>query len=187
MIAVKTRLEGVQGLLDQFGEIDKRAAKGAQRKAVTACCRAVRDRAKRAVPQASGTLRKSLGDKVKAYRGGATVAGVVGARMDGRGVSKRTGKRRTFSRQAKRKGAPARLATPYKYLHLAERGRSPVAVKKKRVLSDGGNVFGKKVRRAPGRAFLRRSLEQSQPEFLGIFSSAVMAEIERVAQKARAK
>ena len=121
---VEARFDDLKPLLDRLGELPRKLAKKALRRAVTIAtrklARASKDRAKGF--KRTGTLWKSLGSKVKVYASSGAVVGIVGARQGFRtqiGVAKKDSAE--TARYPRKKGDPI-YANPVKYLHLVELG-----------------------------------------------------------------
>ena len=107
-------VEGAEHLIQKLKAIKQSVAKRLLRKAIGNGTRAILRAAKSQAPTRTSLLRKSLGRKVKAYRGGIAVAGIVGARLGFRQV-------RGEGKRGKRAGKTL-YADPVKYEHLVELG-----------------------------------------------------------------
>ncbi len=82
--------------------------------------------ARAAVPRDTGSLKKSLGKRVRVYNGGATVVLVVGPRKDAKPKDGQPAKKGKFSTLIlKRGGKTFRRVTPANYAHLVEYGTRP--------------------------------------------------------------
>lgn len=121
---VEARFDDLKPLLDRLGQLPRKLARKALRRAVTIAtrklARAAKDRAKGF--KRTGTLWKSLGSKVKVYASSGAVVGIVGARQGFRtqiGVAKKDSAETT--RYPRKTGDPI-YANPVKYLHLVELG-----------------------------------------------------------------
>lgn len=159
---VKFRIDSqaIKALANRLAQVDRKIARKALQDGINEATKDVLASAKSLVPRRSGQLRKSLGRKVKSYRGGAVVVGIVGPRKGFR-VEYR-----------------GKMIDPAKYAHLVEYGRREVVVKKKKVLSSGsagvgglpgqGVIFGKRVRSVAPRPFLRPAWEQNKQRVVGI-------------------
>jgi HK97 gp10 family phage protein len=169
-------------LLKKLGEVEPKAARKAIRQGVNEVSKLVLAEAKSRVPMRTGLLKKSLGRKVKSKMGGAVVYAVIKPRRgvwvkaDGGAVGTRTrfrnGKKQVFVRkwQGEFNG---KKVDPVKYAHLVEYGRREVVNKKKKVLSDGTTIFGKKVRSVAPHPFLRPAWEKYERRAPAIFAACL--------------
>lgn len=96
------------------------------RPAVNESLKATEKAVRQEVPDESGTLKRAIGRKVKAYRNG-IVVGLVGAR---------TG----FARTVTRADGSTLVEDPAKILHLIEFGRGEIVTLAAKVLSAGKSV-----------------------------------------------
>jgi HK97 gp10 family phage protein len=156
-VKFKIESQAVRELATRLALIDRKVARAALKAGVNEATRLVMWAAKSLVPRRSGQLRKSLGRKVKVYRGGAVIAGIIGPR-------------RGFRVQWK-----GRWIDPVNYAHLVEYGRREVVPTKKKVLADkvAGKVFGSRVRSVPPRPFLRPAWEQNKDRAVSAIVAAL--------------
>lgn len=105
---MQAKIEGLSGLLKALAGVDAKLRRKATRKAVGEAGKIILRAAKGKVRKKSGLLKKSLGRKVKVYRGTGTAVAIVGPR---------TGFRETVQR-----GNRQMLSDPVKYAHLVELG-----------------------------------------------------------------
>lgn len=182
---VKMRIESqaVANLVKRLAALDRKVARKALKAGVNEVTKNVLWDAKSLVPKRTGLLRKSLGRKVKSYRGGAIIVGIIGPRRGFRTVYN---------------GVPI---NPVKYAHLVEYGRREVRVKKKKVLAGSGVpltkqvqqgpfrsvIFGVKVRSVPPRPFLRPAWEQNRTRAVDVIVRHLRLEIIRFYGRARQK
>lgn len=166
-VSCKIESQAVKVLANRLAQIDRKVARKAIRDGINEATREVLATAKSLVPKRSGQLRKSLGRKVKSYRGGAVIVGIVGPRKGFRVMYR------------------GKWIDPAKYAHLVEYGRREVVAGTskgkatgKKVLANGvagvgglpgqGQIFGKRVRSVPPRPFLRPAWEQNKARVVGI-------------------
>ena len=172
---VKMRIEShaIKSLVEKLAGLDRKVARKALKAGINDGTKAVLWDAKARTPRRTGLLRKSLGRKVKSYRGGAVIVGVIGPRRGFRMVID---------------GKPV---NPVKYAHLVEYGRREVVPKKKKVLADkvGKVIYGRKVRAVAPRPFMRPAWESNKGrvvEFVVERLRAAIKEFFRTARAARA-
>jgi HK97 gp10 family phage protein len=79
---VRMRIKGVEELIANLRAIDDTLKKKALQKGVTAGSKIVARSASARVHRRSGQLAKSIGAKVKTYRGSGKVVGIIGPRQD---------------------------------------------------------------------------------------------------------
>jgi HK97 gp10 family phage protein len=137
----------VSALAYRLAELSAKHARAALKAGVNEATQLVAADAKVRVQKRTRQLKKSIGRKVKGYRGGAVVVGLVGPRR---------GFRITLP--------DGRTVDPAKYAHLVEYGRGASRVKKKKVLADkiAGKVFGKEVAPARPKPFLRPAFDANR-------------------------
>lgn len=162
MIALKFKTTGVPELLKALQEIDKKVAKRALTKAVREAAKPILKAAKANVAVDTKTLKKSLGVKVKVYKGGSGVVGLVGIRKDKKGKPIKH-KRKVGTTKA----GKDIYQDPTKYGHLVEFGtrRHTVAkgdrlARKDRKQSE--MQTGKMHPGAKAKPFLRPALDNNQ-------------------------
>ena len=173
----------LNALAKKIADVEKKAARKGVRQGVNQVSKLVLDAAKQMVPRGTGQLRKSLGRKIKSTKGGAVVYAVVKPRSgalvkSGPGVVGRAGKGnragQTFVNKW-RVEIGGKVVNPIKYAHLVEFGRREVVPKKKKVLADkvGKVVYGKRVRAAAPRPFLRPAWDRYRVQAPGIIAAFV--------------
>lgn len=147
-LRVKVKLDdaAVSALAYRLSELSTKRATAAVRKGVDKATQMVSADAKTRVPKRTRQLRKAIGRRVRKYRAGAVVVGLVGPRRGFRIVLPN-----------------GKTVDPVKYAHLVEFGRRAVTAKKK-LLADklGGVVFGKSVRAAAPKPFLRPAYDANR-------------------------
>jgi hypothetical protein len=148
------RITGMESINRRLALLQDKAAKKALRKGVQAGTKVLAKGAKRRVRKGkggkgklAGLLKKSIGSKVKTFRGNGVTVGIVGPRKGFLHVM-----------------SDGRRIDPVKYAHIEERGRQQVRIKKKRLLSDGSAVYGVKVARYAGNPFLQPTLEEDSSQ-----------------------
>ncbi len=107
---IQGRIDGLQGLLGKLAEAGKNVQKKGCRKAVGAAGKIILWDARARVRRVSGLLAKSLGRKVKVYRGSGIAVAIVGPRKG-------------FRQEVTRDGEQV-ISDPVRYAHLVERGTS---------------------------------------------------------------
>ncbi len=105
---IKAKIDGLQPLLRTLAEAGKNVQKKGTRKAVGAAGKIILKAAKTRVRRKSGLLARSLGRKVKVYRGSGVAVAVVGPRKG-------------FKMEVVRDGRTV-LSDPIRYAHLVEFG-----------------------------------------------------------------
>jgi HK97 gp10 family phage protein len=146
----------VSDLVKAIAQLDRKMARKILRKAVLVGGRIVRDAAKEKVPVRTGQLRKSIGAKVKSYPRKQIVVAIVGPRKG-------------FRKDVDGVGT----VDPINYAHLVEFGRRPVVAGKKTtrgvvsdtgktVLADGTTFYGKKVKAAAPKPFMRPAWDENE-------------------------
>lgn len=168
---MKAHVTGMESVNRRLAALENKAAKRALRKGVTAgtklLAKGAKKRVRRGKGKLAGLLRKSIGSKVKTFRGSGATVGIIGPRKGFLHIM-----------------ADGRRVDPIKYAHIEERGRQKVTIRKKKVLSDGTEVYGVSVAKYAGHPFMQPTLEQdgSAAELqVGIATmKAINAEIEKV-------
>ena len=176
---VSGSVTGLAEVLKRFRGIES-VMRGASRRGVNEATKLVLASAKAMVPQRTGMLRKSLGRKVVAMKNGGGYVGIVGPRKD---ISDRERARRQEEFESgKRKRAPGKArfrkvvkykgreitVNPVHYAHLVEYGTKPGAPKKRRVMSDGEQVYGVRTKGVAPRPFLRPAWESNKARCEGV-------------------
>jgi len=167
-----TTIRGAKDLTLTISELEAKHFRKAARKAVNEGTKLILAAAKANVSIRTGSLRKSLGRKVKAFKNGTGYYGIVGPRKDNKAKIAQSvrdhaaGKRKTilksrFRKTIKYKGREITV-NPVKYAHLVEFGRRAAVVRKRKVMSDGAVVFGTKIKSIPPRPFLRPAWDQNK-------------------------
>ncbi len=166
-VNVKATVTGLDQLKAQLEAMGKTVGNRIARKAITAGISIVAKDAKSLAPVRSGTLRRSMGTKVKTLPNGKTI-GLAGPR-------------RGFKKEIK-----GHMIDPAKYGHLAEGGRGPVSVKNKKVLYSKieGRFYGKSVGPAAGSRFLERAWSQDKASVEETIAKVMREEIAGLATKA---
>ena len=183
-IFVRVDTAGLEDVIRRLASLDKKAARKALRAGINEVTKLVLKEAKALVPRRTGQLRRSLGRKVKTYKGGGLVYGVVkpraGVKVKGVWTPKfrkqfpGTGK---FDKATKAFGAG--FVDPVKYAHLVEYGRVAVTVKRAKVLAGQGRVWGRRVRAMAPRPFMRPAWEKYRAASPGIIAGFVHEAIRR--------
>jgi HK97 gp10 family phage protein len=151
-IRLRVKVEGVSEILRSLREADEKVAKKSLRQAVNEATKPVLREAKAGVPTATKSLKKSLGRKVKSYKGGRIVFALVGARKDSKG------KPAKFRRQVRRSKVGKEITrNPVKYLHLVEGGTKPHSLAKGSRLGIGKQHPG-----ARPNPFMRRANDRTK-------------------------
>lgn len=197
-VNIRAEVAGADELAAYLRALEPKLFRGAARKAVDDAAKVVVAEAKANVPQRTGSLRKALGKKVVALKSGKGYVAVVGPRRDvsakafaARVEEFKVGKRKRmprtgrFRRIVKFQGKEL-LVNPAKYAHLVEYGRRSVTVRKKKVLSGGGIVYGKKTAPFPARPFMRPAWAKALSKARAMLRSR-MAEAALKAAKGKGK
>lgn len=136
---IEAKIEGLKPILARMerwkGGKQRKVIRAAISKASTVILQEVKSR----VPKRSGLLKKSMGRKVKTYTRTGTVIAIVGPRVGHRKLYK------------------GNYIDPVKYAHLVEFGRKASVVRKKKVMSDGSVIYGKKTKPVAPKPFIRQS------------------------------
>lgn len=151
---IKAQLYGLERTIAALQALDKKVRGPLARNAVRSGGSVLRKEAARRVPKRTRQLQKSLGIKVKTYPSGVTLA-IIGPR---KGFKVSMGKDEF--------GKPLNI-DPVRYAHLPEKGRGPVQVKNKQVLSGQvwGHGKGRKATKIFG--FTIRKKKNAGPVYLG--------------------
>jgi len=115
----------VADLVKALADIDKKVARKALRQAVNQATAPILKDAKAKVPTDTKSLKKALGKKVKSYRSGIVIVGVVGVRKDKKGKPEKH-KRKV----GEKKSGEAKYRNPVHYAHLVEFGTRKHAIGK---------------------------------------------------------
>jgi HK97 gp10 family phage protein len=159
---IQTRVDGMDDISRKLARLKDAVANRVMRGAVDKGTRIIAKAAKSNVPQSHGLLKKSLGSRVRVYRGTGVVVGIVGAR-GGFLVVDADGTRRD----------------PRKYAHLVEKGRTVVTAVKKKALANGQRVYGVRVRQYAGHPFLQPAIVSTQGAVNQTIADEVMSGIEK--------
>jgi len=146
---VTGELIGLKDVLARLKGKEKKVRKKLLKKALDAGGNLVLKSARAKVATRTKLLRKSLGKKVRVYRGGAAAVVVIGPR---------TG----FKQHVRLPDGSFQLENPTNIAHLVEKGRRAVYVKTKKVLSTGAVIFGRKVASVPARPFMRPAFDENK-------------------------
>lgn len=184
MPSIKATVTGVAGIRSILLELEGKKFRKAARVAIGDCTKIILAAAKANVPTRTGMLKKSLGRKVAAKKGGGGYVGIVGPRKDisdktrakqqkefDAGERKRAPGKARFKKAVKYKGREI-VVNPVKYAHLVEYGTAAHGPKGKKVLSDGADVFGTRTAGAAPRPFLRPAWETSKAGCEAIIAAA---------------
>lgn len=152
---LKGQLTGAVDLKATLDAVAAKVLKAGAKKGVTASAQVLAKEMKAAVPADTKSLKKAIGHKAKVRRDGSGVYAVIGPRRDSK-KDRKAGKvkfRRKVGIRKRAGGLPGvvKYADPVKYAHLVEFGRKAVSVKKKKLLSDGQQGFGPRVKAIEGR------------------------------------
>lgn len=159
---MRATIAGLKALNAKLKSLEQTAATRVGRRAVSKGVSVVNKGAKRRAPEKSKLLKKSIGQKVKVYRGSKVVVGVVGPRV---GFATTVG---------------GKKVDPVKYGHIAEKGHGVIKPKKKRVLSDGSQFYGKLVKAVKGSRFLQRTLDEDKPAIAAAMATGAKEAIEKL-------
>jgi len=193
---VKVQFTGLQEILKRLDAVEKKVRKKILRKAIGAANKIVLKAAKAKVRKgATGLLKKSLGSRIKVYRQGGVVVGIVGPRS---GFKKTREGRAQTSLGAKFAAAGSR---PTLYAHLVEGGRKAVSAGTKSVKGKGGKartkatgkkslaftaggktVFARQVRAVPPRPFMRPALTSTAGKVENVMRQIILHGIEEAAR-----
>lgn len=173
-LAIKCKVKdgAIQALARKLAEVDRKAARKAIRFGVNEATKFVAADAKANVPKGTGLLKKSIGRRVRSYRGGTVISGIVGPRS-GFAITLPNGKK----------------VNPAKYAHLVEFGRKAVKAKKALLLADkfANVVFGKEVKAVAPRPFLRPAWDKNEARSVGAIANALNAALAEFARGARSR
>jgi hypothetical protein len=172
-IAVRIDTASLESTARRLADLDRRAARKAVRAGINEVSKLVLGEAKALVPRRTGQLKKSLGRKVKSYKGGAVILGIVKprgkVRVKGQWVAKFRKEFKGLGRWDKAtRSFGSGTVDPVKYAHLVEYGRVAVVPKKKKVLAGQGVVWGARVRATAPRPFMRPAWERYRAASPGI-------------------
>lgn len=187
-LAVKVGVESgaVQRLTAALAAIEPKVARKATRAGINEITTVVLKDAKARVPKRSGQLRKSLGRKVKGYRRGEIVSGIVGPRRGFRVVI----------------GGVA--VNPVNYAHLVEFGRGVSRAGQRSVIRSGrrttektqskvlssfytavapdtARVFGPAVAPAAARPFMRPAWDENRGRAAKILARHLSVALQKIA------
>lgn len=122
MAGVRVELRGMADVLRRLQELGRTKAGRILRRALDAATKPILAAARQLVPVESGALRKSLGRRVKTYRGSGVVAVIIGPRRGQKREVERTPKGRLRVVPRKRATGAGGYRNPTRYAHLVERG-----------------------------------------------------------------
>lgn len=190
---LRGKVDGLGGVLAALDDVEKKAARKGIRRGVTDGAQAVTRAAKANAPVDTKALKKALGYRVKSYRGGAAVVGVVGARRDQPGKPARfrlkVGTRRTKSGEV-----VDVYADRANYVHLVEFGARPHALGKGSSLTRAGRTAsagtGQSGAMHPGarpRPFLRPAYHANKAGVTAGIVRRVQQEIDKLARHGRGR
>lgn len=150
--AIQGKIDGLSDLLKRLDSLEKKIRKKAVRKAAGEAGKIVLKDAKKGARTDTGLLRKSLGRKVKVYKGSGVAVAIVGPRVG--------------FRQEVERGGRTMIANPVKYAHLVELGTAPHGYKTRPGQHPGAQAF----------PFLRPALDSNRDRIV-----EAMAEVFREA------
>lgn len=168
LLGMRLRMKGVPELIRTLREIDKKVAKKALRDGVQESTKPILKDAKAKVRVDTKLLKKSLGRKVKSYKGGEVIAGIVGVR---KGTKGKKGNRTRTDKFRVQVGTDAKgkaiYMDPIKYAHLVEFGTRPHSVGSGDMLKRKGRKAGQVQRggKHPGSKpypFMRPALQKNK-------------------------
>lgn len=172
MPRLQLRLENDREVRRALERLPARLQRRAIRATLRKAARKWLQRAKRLAPVESGTLRKSLGIKVKSDRRRGLGYAVVGPR------------------RGQKRPVDGRMVDPARYAHLVEFGAAPHVIRPR----DGGGLsIGEDVvpfvhhPGTKGTRFLTRAYEQAKGEVLRKFQDEIGTEVKRAAKQLAAK
>lgn len=128
-IGINFKTAGVPELFAALREADKKIARKAIRRGIKAAIKPIVKDAKSEVPEETGTLKKSLGDKIASYKSGSVVVGIGGPRYDKKPKPGKPQKKKRFARKVM-VGGKEKERVPTFYAHLVEKGTRPHALGK---------------------------------------------------------
>lgn len=116
---IRVKLQGFKRIGEAVKELDKKHAKKVIKKGVLKGVQVYAKALKPAAPKETGQLRRSIGHKVKVYRGGFKVFGIVGPRTGfGKQVSVKI-----KNKKGRTVGKRQEYRDPNKYAHILEARR----------------------------------------------------------------
>lgn len=182
--------------LDRFRKsllaLEKKIRNKVTKAGVKAALKPVIQAVKQEVPADTGSLKKSIGEKSKSYRGGTVQTAMVGARVGFkreiiRTVSKR-GKQKIKTKRTKLGATKRReVRDPAKYLHLAEGGRKAVKAQGGKLVfrGAGGKIVAvRSVKKAQGRRFMRTAWRASKRTAFQAMMTAMQSAMESAIKEA---
>ena len=137
------KITGAEQLNAAIAKLPARLSQNAAFEALVVSLQPLVDAVRREAPSQRGFLKLSIGVRLRKYRGGKTLYGVVGPRL------------MDFPLGAESKGAKGDKASPYRYAHLVERGHWA---------GKGENKVW-----VPANAFMRRAWTENQRKCFNIF------------------
>jgi HK97 gp10 family phage protein len=181
-------VEGVPELLGRLRAFDRRYARKNLRRGIELAARLVLRTARAFAlgPRDTGSLRKSLGVKIRSYRGGESIVGIVGARKDtGKDVAR--GRIRHTRTVTGGRGA-VRKIVPANYVHFVELGTRPHALGKGSTLDRmrrgklvrGKGQFGRRHPGSPARPFLKPAYQANKSAIETTIRGQLLKAIEEV-------
>lgn len=155
MIGFSVELKGLREAVQAMEGMSDAIKRKYLRIATNAAGGMIKNEAVSRVPQRTKLLKQALGVKVTQKRNGEWYAVIGAKRGMKRGVKvsrsgniRKMGKRTTSNLRFTPGGQFVRVIDPARYIHLAEKGTKShvVRVKNKKVLSDGGTIYGRHAR-----------------------------------------
>lgn len=144
MFSAKIKPSEFQKIRRKFTKLVEKTQNKVITKAVRETMKPVLADARTKIPGGgTGMLKKATKLKVKGYRRNGIVVGIVG-----------------ISRMSKE--INGENVTPSKYAHLVEYGTKAHGPKKKKIMSNGKMVFGKKVKGTSARPFIRPAFDNNK-------------------------
>jgi HK97 gp10 family phage protein len=175
---INAQVAGLEPLMRKLQYLKTASANRVMRKSILAGTKIVLKAAKSKVHvsprEGGGILRKSLGRKVKTYRGRNVTVGIVGPRHG-------------FESDVQMADGSVEHRDPTKYSHLVEYGRDGVRVQKKRVLSDGTTFFSDEVRPVKAMPFMRPAWSESRAAAKAVMMKVMQEELLREAVRGNSK
>ncbi len=171
--AITVELKGLKDAAARLHNVKQSVRTAILKPAINEGTKPVEKAARSRVTKSSGLLKKSIGRKVIGNRTSGVVVGLIGPRKG-------------FGATVTRADGTTVYEDPVHIAHLVEFGRRAVEARGK-VLSTGkgGRVFGKRVKAAPARPFLRPAWTATKAEAERVIAARVKVEIAKQAAKGK--
>jgi HK97 gp10 family phage protein len=180
-VRLKARLTGLNDIVRALDDIEKKAARKGIRKGINDGTKLLVQSARAYVPVDTKALKKAIGRRVKGYRSGKFVIGVVGARMD----SPRKPKK--FAKEVVRRGErKTQYVVPAYYAHLVEFGTQPHHIGKGSSIRQSRRS-GRMHPGARPKPFLRPAWDEQGAAAQALIRQRVKEAIRELANKARGR